>query len=276
MDPGRQSELRKAVVIERIGPIAVLAFHNRPDGTMDEATEQSLHDVLEEVETDPAVRAVVLTGAERDVFIRHYDVGDLAQRGHALSGRHLDFSVDRPVRETLLHRCLRRMETSPKPYLAALNGTTMGGGFEIALACDFRIAQGGSYRIGLPEINLGLLPGAGGTQRLVRLVGTARALDIVMFGRTFEPEEAVGLGLVNECADDARVRALALAEILCGKPALALAHAKRLIRQFGGGSLEQGLAAERTLFCDLLMRPESLTRMDRMLAGSNDILTIGE
>ena len=140
----------------------------------------------------------------------------------------------------------------------------------------FGSLSAGSYRIGLPEINLGLLPGAGGTQRLVRLIGTAKALDIVMFGRTFEPEKAVSLGLVNECADDVRARTLAVAEILCAKPALALAHAKRLIRQFGTGALEQGLAAERTLFCDLLVRPESLTRMDRMLAGSNDILNIGD
>ena len=75
---GRQAEPRKAVAMERIGPVAVLAFHNRPDGTMDAATEQSLHDALDGVESDPAVRAVILTGADRGVFIRHYDVGDLA------------------------------------------------------------------------------------------------------------------------------------------------------------------------------------------------------
>jgi enoyl-CoA hydratase/carnithine racemase len=95
-----------------------------------------------------------------------------------------------------------------------------------------------------------------------------------MFGRTYEPEEAVGIGLVHECVDDSLSRAIALAEVLCEKSSLAIAYAKRLIRDFGSGPLDAGLAAERTLFCDLLVREDSITLMERMLAGSNDILDV--
>jgi enoyl-CoA hydratase len=260
--------------MEHVDAVAVLRFNNRPDGTMDALTGAALEHAIEALEADPDVRAVVLTGGASGMFIRHYDVEELAETGRHLAERQLRFSVDRPVRETALHRALHRMVRSAKPYLAALNGTAMGGGFEVALAADLRIAQSGPYRIGLPEINLGILPGAGGTQHLTRLVGPARALDIILFGRTFTPEEALQAGLVNECVENALSRALVLARDLAERPARAVAHIKCLVRGFAGEPLDNGLAAERTLFCDLLMQREGIARMETMLSGTRDILDV--
>ncbi len=143
----------------------------------------------------------------------------------------------------------------------------MGGGFELALACDIRLAEAGDHWLGLPEVLIGLLPGAGGTQRLPRLIGEAAALDFILRGRTVRPKEAARMGLVSECVEGPVMdRARALAAELSRAPALALAHVKRLMR--GGGA---GLAAERTLFCDLMVSDEAVALMGRMNAGSGDI-----
>jgi enoyl-CoA hydratase/carnithine racemase len=257
--------------IECDGPVATLLFSNPPDGYMDDGTEAALAVALDEVEGDAAIRAIVLTGADPGVFIRHFDVRVLEQRARKMAARGMRFAVERPVPETSLLASFRRIEDSPKPYLCALNGTAMGGGFELALCCDLRIAQDGPYDLGLPEVNLGLLPGAGGTQRLPRLVGTARALEIALLGRTVAPQEAARLGLVHECVADARARATALARALAAKPAAAIAHVKRLVRGALATPLEQGLAQERTLFCDLMVRPEAIDLMHEMNAGARDI-----
>ena len=172
------------------------------------------------IERDAAIRVVVLTGASSDVFVRHYDVRELEQRGRALAKRGLKFSLDRPVPETRLHACCRRIEQSAKPFIAAINGTAMGGGFELALSCDLRLVQDGPFSLGLPEVNIGLLPGGGGTQRLTRLVGPGRALELMLLGRTFSPRDAVAMGLASECVDGPVLpRALDLAAELAGKSA---------------------------------------------------------
>ena len=181
--------------------IAVMRFSNPPEGYMDEGTEAGLRDALDRIETDATVRAVILTGAEAGVFIRHYDVRVLEARARKMAARGLRFSTDRPVPEPGLHACLRRIEQSPLPFVAAINGAAMGGGYELALACDIRLAQAGDYPIGLPEVRLGLLPGAGGTQRLAGLVGAARALEMVLTGTTLPPVQAAEAGLVGRCVD---------------------------------------------------------------------------
>lgn len=259
------------VEIEREGAVAVLVFSNPPHGYMDEASERGLAAALDEVEADAGVHAVVLTGGEPGMFIRHYDVRLLERRGRALAARGLVFTTDRPVPEPSLHHSLRRIEESPKPYIAALNGTAMGGGFELALVCDLRIAQAGDYPLGLPEVNVALLPGAGGTQRLTRLLGQARALELMLTGRTFGPDEAKALGLVVSVVPDARTHALELARELAGKSARALAHIKRLVRGVGTMPAAQGLADERTLFCDLMVQPEGIDAMAAMNRGERGI-----
>ena len=152
--------------------VAVVRFTNPPHEYMDEATDRDLAAALDTIEGDADVRAIVLTGASDGVFVRHYDVRELEQRGRALAARgKTSFSLDRPLPENRLHACYRRIGEIPKPFIAAVNGTAMGGGFELALSCDLRLVQAGPHSLGLPGVNIGLLPGAGGTQRLTRLVG---------------------------------------------------------------------------------------------------------
>lgn len=261
------------IQIQVEGAVATLRFANPPEGFMDDGTEASLAAALDRVEGDAAIRAIVLAGAEPGVFIRHFDVRVLEQRARKMAARGMTFVIDRPVPETALLASFRRIEDSAKPYVCAINGSAMGGGFELALCCDLRIAQDGPFVLGLPEVNIGLLPGAGGTQRLPRLVGVARALEIALLGKTVVPSEAMRLGLVHECVPDAVARALELARELVAKPAAAIAHVKRLVRGALAMPLDQGLARERTLFCDLMVRDEAITRMAEMNAGRRDIRT---
>lgn len=261
------------VAIERTGAIAICRL-DPPDGFMNEATVTELDRATAELAADAAVRAVVFTGAQPGVFIRHYDVRELERLGRSLRKRGARFGRERPLKDRPIDVVLRRLGEMPKPAIAAINGFAMGGGFEFCLACDLRIAQEGDYELGLPEIKLGILPGAGGTQRLARLVGPARALELALRGRTVSPAEAAALGLVHETAPDALARALAVAGEIAEKPPLAVAHIKALIRHDSARPLEEGLALERTLFLDLLTRDEALERMEAMNAGGLDIRAV--
>ena len=167
------------------GAVLQVQLFNPPLGCMDAQTETELLALLDRVDATPAWRVVLFTGRDAGVFVRHYDVGVLEQRGRDMAARGLRFVLDRPVPEAPLHRALARIEASDRIFIAAINGTCMGGGYELALACDLRYAQAGRYRIGLPEVNIGLLPGAGGTQKLQRVMGAARALGDAAAGPHF-------------------------------------------------------------------------------------------
>lgn len=254
------------------GPVAVLRMLNDDRGCLDEASEHELAAALDAIDADAALRVVVVTGTGQGVFVRHYDVRTLEERARRLAARGLSFSLDRPVPESPYLRCLRRIEENPRPFIAAIDGVAMGGGFELALACDLRLAQEGDYPIGLPEVNIGLLPGAGGTQRLTRLVGPAVAMRSLLFGRTWSPAEALALGMVDErTVGPVLPRALALAAELAALPPRAVSHVKRLVRAAAGQGLAEGLAAERTLFCDLLVDPDAIERMSDLNAGRRAI-----
>src|SRR5690606_5558416 len=256
------------------GNIAGLRFSNPPRGDMDEETERELAAALDHIEGEETIRAVILTGGDRDVFIRHYDVGLLHARGAALAARGLRFDPARPVPEAPIHACLRRIATMPKPFIAAINGTALGGGFELALACDIRLVQDGDYDLGLPEINLGILPGAGGTQRMTRLIGEAKALELMLLGSTLRPREAAALGLASALvAGDVMEKALEIARRLAARSPRAIAYIKDLVRGLPERSSEDGFARERTLFCDLMVSADGLREMGEMAAGRRDILT---
>jgi enoyl-CoA hydratase len=144
------------------------------------------------------------------------------------------------------------IEQLPKPVIAAINGLCMGGGFELALACDLRIAGPGATSIGLPETRVGIVPGAGGTQRLPRVVGEAKALEIILRGATFPAAEAHAIGLVHELVDHPVVRALELAAEFATRTPEALAAAKALIRSALDRPLREGLLEERRMFGQLM------------------------
>lgn len=249
--------------------VAIVRFSNPPHEYMDEVTDRALAETLDAIEGDGDIRAVVLTGSSHDVFVRHYDVHELESKGRKLADRGMKFSPERLIPENSLHACFRRIEESAKPFVAAVNGTAMGGGFELALSCDIRLVQDGPFSLGLPEVNIGLLPGGGGTQRLTRIVGQGRALELMLLGRTISPRDAVSLGLAFECVDGPVLpRALDIATELASKSALAVAHIKKLVR---GAGTADGFALERTLFCDVMTSPEGIARMSAMNNGLVDL-----
>jgi enoyl-CoA hydratase/carnithine racemase len=143
----------------------------------------------------------------------------------------------------------KRMAAAPQVFIAHIAGHALGGGLELALACDLRYATEGSYRLGTPEVTLGLLPGNGGTQRLTRLIGPARALELLITGRAIKPDEALQIGLVSAlfAPDEAQGKVRRQAERFAGGPALALAAIKRCVHEGSQLSLDEGLALEAGL-----------------------------
>jgi enoyl-CoA hydratase/carnithine racemase len=201
------------------------------------------------------VRAVVLYGGER-VFAAGADIATMAEldgAGMVAWGRDLTNAFTDVAR-------------IPKPVIAAVTGYALGGGYELALCADFRVL-GASAKIGQPEIQLGVIPGAGGTQRLARLVGPARAKDLIFTGRHVGAEEALELGLADAVVPDEEVlsTSLAMARKFAAGPPLALAAAKRAIDEGLDLPLEQGLALESRLFAELFDSEDQKTGMRSFL-----------
>lgn len=250
---------------------AVVQFFNPPHGYMDEAMEAELALVLDRLEHWPQGRVVILTGRDPGVFIRHYDVKILHKRAQFFLAKGKSFSMDRPVPNGGIHDCLERIDKSPLIFIAAINGVAMGGGFELALGCDIRVVQEGDYQLGLPELNLGLLPGAGGTQAFAKLLGTSRSLFYLLTAKVFNPQEVLALGLASACVNDVLDCAQNLAQGIEAAPARACANIKQLVRNAGGWNKAEGLAAERTLFCDCMADPQALPLIEAVALGQRTI-----
>ncbi|BEP13894.1 enoyl-CoA hydratase-related protein [Acidothermaceae bacterium B102] len=220
--------------VAMVGGVALLEYDNPPLNYLTATGLYQFGRALDDARRAGAV-ALVITGGVPDLFITHYSVEEILAGQDKIQERG-------PLGNQRAQQLLERLADLPQPVIAALSGDTMGFGYELALACDFRIAQRGDFRIGLPEVRMGIIPGAGGTQRLARLVGTARALDLIMRARVVSPEEAFDYGLVHELADDARATAMDLARELAALPPTAVAMAKAAV--YGGQDLDLH-AAER-------------------------------
>jgi len=235
------------VSVTREGATAVMTYANPPFGTMTAAGSQEMLDLFRPLAADPAVRAIVITGGLPDIFIRHYDVDELSSMGEALKDRPPPPPATAPPEQGFL-ALADAVAAAPKPVIAAINGLCMGGGFELSLACDLRIAAPTAAAIGLPETRVGIFPGGGGTQRLPRVVGEAKALEIILRGLTFTGLEAFEIGMVHEVATDPLARALEIAAEFEAKGAEGVAHAKRLTRAALDRPMAEGLADERASF----------------------------
>ncbi|MFZ0887627.1 MAG: enoyl-CoA hydratase/isomerase family protein [Candidatus Binataceae bacterium] len=230
-------------------------------------TGAELDAVTQRLEADDQVRAIVFTGGAPGVFIQHHSVEELIAIAEALRASGASFSEEDQPQSFSLDRAYRRVEAMEKPAIAAINGNCMGGGLEFALCCDLRIAEDGPYMIGLPEVTVGILPGGGGTQRLPRIIGMARALEFMMLGRTVSPREAAIFGLVHEVAPGKALdRAMELARQLAGRSPRALAHIKRLARTALDKPLDDGLKLERNLFMDLMTTDLAIQLMKAYVA----------
>ncbi|VVE27093.1 enoyl-CoA hydratase/isomerase family protein [Pandoraea soli] len=257
------------------GSAAVITVSNPPHGYMTHELVGELLRAFRAAERDPLVRTVIFTGADAGVFIQHYELAELEALSRKLTRRGDRYTEHAHTPEREMDVLFRRIEDSAKPVIAAINGNAMGFGCELALACDFRIAESGNYLLGQPEILVGLVPGAGGTQRLARTVGAARALELVLFGRRLSPAEALAVGLVHEVSSGPVLDlTLEWAKRFDKLSPTAIAHGKRLIHQASETSLQEGLQKERALFVDTLATPEANERLYQAVREGRDFRTV--
>ena len=240
------------VTVERKGGSAVLTYANPPFGTMTAAGSREMYRAVKAAADDPEVRSIILTGGLPGVFVRHYDVGELSFASDATAEGAPSRPAPSAPPEPGFLEMTDLLAAAPKPVVAAINGLCMGGGFEMALACDLRIAGSEVTAIGLPETRIGIFPGGGGTQRLPRVVGEAKALEMILRGLVVNAGEALRIGLVHELAADPLARALEIAGEWDSRGADGIAYAKRLIRAALDRPLAQGLADERASFAAVM------------------------
>lgn len=229
-----------AILTTRDGPVGLVTI-NRPTtlNALDIPTLLMLEQAWSALEADDGIHVIVVTGAGERAFVAGGDIADLdSRRGLA---HYLDFA-------DIIHRIFRRFETCDKPTIAAVNGWALGGGTELLLALDLRIAAD-TARFGLPEINLGLFPGAGGTQRILRQIPSCRARELVFTGDQFTAAEAVAWGLINRAVPKADLMAevMATAAKIAAKSPLILKMLKRTLRHGQEMPLGASLAYEQAM-----------------------------
>ncbi|MDQ0959034.1 enoyl-CoA hydratase/carnithine racemase [Streptomyces sp. B4I13] len=231
--------------------VGTIRLDRPPMNALDVATQDRLKELAEEATRREDVRAVVLYGGEK-VFAAGADIKEMQDMDHTAM----------VLRSRALQESFTAVARIPKPVVAAVTGYALGGGCELALCADFRIAGDGA-RLGQPEILLGLIPGAGGTQRLSRLIGPSKAKDLIFTGRMVKADEALALGLVDRVvpAADVYTEAHAWAAKLAHGPALALRAAKEAIDTGLETDVETGLAVERTWFAGLFATADRETGM---------------
>ena len=229
----------ETLLVERRGRVAVITI-NRPQklNALNIQTRAEGAAALEELREDESVRVVVITGAGEKAFVAGADISEFEGRT-AVSQR--DVMTARSL--------FTAVDTFPKPVIAMINGFCLGGGCELALSCDIRVASE-TARFGQPEINLGIIPGGGGTQRLTRLVGEGKAMELILTGDMIDAQHAYNLGLVNLVvpAADLEARTMELANRIAEKSPVALRMAKEAVKTAARANLDEGLRREIDLF----------------------------
>ena len=259
---------------EREGRVLTVRLDNPPHNFMTSAMVGELAAVARSVQDDAGLGAVVLTGVPDDTFITHFDVGEIlasaeggsqVSTGVARGSLRAVGAIERlpggksalerspaagAVALRAIHELFLRIGRMDKVWIAAINGTATGGGCELAHACDIRIMADGDGRIGLPEMALGIIPGAGGTQRLARLIGPGQALEMMLEARVLKPNEALGAGLVHRVVSRDRLLAVAqdTAARLARRSPATVGALKRAVHDGASRSLSEGLHLERAAF----------------------------
>jgi enoyl-CoA hydratase/carnithine racemase len=220
------------LIVEKKDHITVLTLNHPPVNAWNLGLMEDFEKAVDDIENDRDVRVLILTGAGEKCFSAGFDVSDAAN-SHITSpkGRELWTRLDRFA----------------KPVIAAINGFAMGGGLELALSCHFRImVDDPKATIGLTELNLGIIPGWGGTQRLPRVIGKARALDMILFSKRIDAKEALSIGLINQISTKEKLMddAIAFAEALAKRPPLAVGAVLEAVSAYDYSGIENGLKVE--------------------------------
>jgi enoyl-CoA hydratase len=243
------------VLTERTGD-AVLVTLNAPErrNAIDQQMVDGLHRVLDQYWDDESVAALVITGAGDKAFAAGADIAQLRER------------TSRDALKAINSGIFNRVEEFPAPVIAAIKGFALGGGCELAIACDLRVL-GESAKLGQPEVKLGIIPAAGGTYRLPRLIGLGRARELVYTGRMVDADEALSIGLANAVVPDGEVvaRALALAGEIAANGRLAVRAAKRALNALSRPGHENAIAFESSLQAVLFDSDDKKARMDAFL-----------
>jgi enoyl-CoA hydratase/carnithine racemase len=291
---------RQTVHAEQSGRVLTVRLDNPPRNFMNTRMVGELDELVKQLESDRSVGSVVITGALEGVFITHFDVDEIrrgservaatissAQAGGSLraigavqripGARALVERTPVAGMSALLqiHDLFLRMNRLDKVFIAAINGVALGAGCELALACDVRVMAKGDHVIGLPEITLGIIPGAGGTQRLARILGPSQALEMMLEGRVLSPGEALAKGLVHRVSEPERLieGAASTAERLARRSPAAVAALKRAVYEGSARPLQDGLHIERAGF---ISASSTAAAKRAMRAYANQVGRLGE
>jgi enoyl-CoA hydratase/carnithine racemase len=242
--------------VERRGAVALATFTRPPRNLMSMAAMSELERLAASIAEAEDVAVLVLTGGVDGYFVAHADLDDLARlgRGESVEGDPGSWG-----------RTFTILESMPQPVVAAVDGQAWGGGCELSLACTLRVASTRAH-FGQPEVSVGIIPGAGGTQRLPRLVGAGRAAELVLSARIIDADEALRIGLVEAVlpAEGFVGRVLAWVESMATKPRAALFAAKRALIEGLRMPLEDGLRLEGRLFTECQTRPDTVALQERV------------
>ncbi len=241
------------------GGIAIMTIDNPPVNAISEQVVQDMNIILDELAEDQEVRAVVVTGNGERAFVAGGNIKDFPK----WIGRGAEAGKEQALLTQVPFNSLANLG---KPTIAAVNGLALGGGCELALCCDIRIAEEQAL-FGLPEINLGLFPGAGGTQRLPRLIGEGRAKEMIFTGKSITAAEAVRIGLANEVvpSGEALIRSMELANVIAEKSFPAISRIKKAINEGLEMTLEEGLNIEAKYFGEVFQTEDVETGVEAFI-----------
>jgi enoyl-CoA hydratase/carnithine racemase len=255
--------------IEDNGNYIICYLSNPPTHTLTSSGVSEIHSFLDLVEKRDDLRVLAFTGEGKGVFIKHYEVGELANTAE----KNLDTKTDQQETRELhaFHTMLLRLRDLDPIVVAGINGNTAGGGCEFSLGCDLRVMSEGNFLIGLPETSVGILPGGGGTQRLSRLIGSSRALDLILHAKLLSPKEAYDLGIINQLVseDTFNQELISYCEDLSNRAPVALQQVKKIIHQGLEMSLEDSLLIEQKAF-DVTMNSKDAARAMRALLNTQE------
>ena len=251
------------------GQIVTCYLSNPPTHTLTAEGVIEIHKFLDIMEAKKDLRVLAFTGDGDEVFIKHYEVGELAETAEKNLNKTQVNSDPKELHG--FHRMLLRLRDLDAIVIAGINGNTAGGGCEFSLGCDLRIMSDGDYKIGLPETSVGILPGGGGTQRLARLIGASRALDLILHARLLTPHEAESFGIINKIIPHKNFHEGLnhYCQDLAKRAPIALSQVKKIIHKGLDMTLEEGLLLEQKAF-DITMNSEDAAQAMRALLTAEE------